>query len=115
MRKHIRIIALLIAAIMVFGLTACGGGNSSESTDESAAAESEAEATSESPSDESEETESQSAKDVLVVYFSATGTTKGVAEKIAAVIAHTSHKNFYKRRFPRTVDAYKSDFILVVY
>ena len=88
MRKHIRIIALLIAVLLAFGLAACGGGNSSESADGSASGsetETESEATSESASDESAKAESQSAKDVLVVYFSATGTTKGVAGKIADI------------------------------
>ena len=73
-----RIIALLIAALMVFGLTACGGG--AESTEESSA-----EPAAESSAEETAEEESQTGKDVLVVYFSATGTTKGVAEKIASV------------------------------
>ena len=73
-----RIIALLIAALMVFGLTACGG--SAESTEESSA-----EPAAESSAEETAEEEPQTGKDVLVVYFSATGTTKGVAEKIASV------------------------------
>ena len=72
-----KIIALLIAALLVFGLTACGG--SSESAEENPAE------TAESSSDETAADESQADKDVLVVYFSATGTTKGVAEKIASL------------------------------
>ena len=72
-----RIIALLIAALLVFGLTACGG--SSESAEENP------EETAESSSDETAAEETQTDKDVLVVYFSATGTTKGVAEKIASL------------------------------
>ena len=75
-----RIIALLIATLMVFGLTACGGGNSQESADESAD-----ETATESSSDETAAEDTQNGSDVLVVYFSATGTTKGVAERIAAV------------------------------
>ena len=88
MRKHIRIIALLIAVLLVFGLAACGGGNSSESADGSASepeAGTESEATSENPSGETETAGTQTDKDVLVVYFSATGTTKGVAGKIADI------------------------------
>lgn len=73
-----RIIALLIAAMLVLGLTACGGG-STESAEESSAE------TAESASGETAAEETQTNKDVLVVYFSATGTTKGVAEKIAAI------------------------------
>ena len=72
-----KIIALLIAALLVFGLTACGG--SSESAEENP------EETAESSSDETAAEETQTDKDVLVVYFSATGTTKGVAEKIASL------------------------------
>ena len=72
-----KIIALLIAALLVFGLTACGG--SSESAEENPAE------TAESSSDETAAEETQTDKDVLVVYFSATGTTKGVAEKIASL------------------------------
>ena len=72
-----KIIALLIAALLVFGLTACGG--SSESAEENPAE------TAESSSDETAAEETQTDKDVLVVYFSAAGTTKGVAEKIASL------------------------------
>ena len=73
-----KIIALLIAALMVFGLTACGGG--AESAEENAA-----ETAAESSSEETTAEEPQTDTGVLVVYFSATGTTKGVAEKIASV------------------------------
>ena len=73
-----RFFALFIAALLVFGLTACGGG--AESTEESSA-----EPAAESSAEETAEEEPQTGKDVLVVYFSATGTTKGVAEKIASV------------------------------
>lgn len=78
-------IAILMMVLLVFGLTACGGRDSSKSADDSAA-----EATAESSSEEttSEETaakDTQNANGVLVVYFSMTGTTKGVAEKIASI------------------------------
>ena len=73
-----KIIALLIAALLVFGLTACGGG--AESAEENAA-----ETAAESSSEETTAEEPQTDTGVLVVYFSATGTTKGVAEKIASV------------------------------
>ena len=72
-----KIIALLIAVLLVFGLTACGGG--AESAEENAAE------TTESSSEETAAEEPQTDTGVLVVYFSATGTTKGVAEKIASV------------------------------
>ncbi len=73
-----RFFALFIAALLVFGLTACGGSNT-ESAEESSAE------TAESSSEETAAEEPQSDADVLVVYFSATGTTKGVAEKIASI------------------------------
>ena len=111
-----RILILLIAALMLIGLTACGENapsNTAESGRDESASESAASDTAENGRDESapesaaattdsaEETskdaesvfpetsgqqETQPAhKKVLVVVFSATGTTKGVAEKIAAI------------------------------
>ncbi len=71
-----KIISLLIAALMIFALTACGGGSSSENTEDSAA---------ETAAESTEAGSSQNASDMLVVYFSMTGTTKGVAEKIASI------------------------------
>lgn len=62
-----RKISILAAAILTLGLTACGGAASQPSSQGVASST------------------AQSGKDVLVVYFSATGTTKGVAEKIAAI------------------------------
>ena len=81
-----RIFALLIACLMIFALTACSGGNSTESADNDAVADFEAaaESSSEEAAEETAE-DTQNASDILVVYFSATGTTKGVAEKIAAI------------------------------
>ena len=83
MRKHIRIIALLIAVLLAFGLAACGGGSSTESAEDNTA-EPAAESSSEEAAEDTAEN-TQNASDILVVYFSATGTTKGVAEKIAAI------------------------------
>lgn len=111
-----RIFILLIAALILIGLTACGENapsNTAESGRDESASESAASDTAENGRDESapesaaattdsaEETskdaesvspetsgqqETQPAhKKVLVVVFSATGTTKGVAEKIAAI------------------------------
>ncbi|MBR2389867.1 MAG: flavodoxin [Mogibacterium sp.] len=74
-----KIIALLVALLLVFGLTACGGGNSENTEDSSS------ETATESSSEETAAEEPQTDTGVLVVYFSATGTTKGVAEKIASV------------------------------
>ncbi|MBR4090904.1 MAG: flavodoxin [Mogibacterium sp.] len=74
-----KIIALLVALLLVFGLTACGGGNSENTEDSSS------ETATVSSSEETAAEEPQTDTGVLVVYFSATGTTKGVAEKIASV------------------------------
>ena len=109
--KRIRfLISVIVCVMLVLGLTACGSKASdeglengvqtvedleenSESSDENATddkdeTEPSQDETSESDAN-SEEAEGQnqtdSGKDTLVVYFSATGTTKGVAEKIAAV------------------------------
>ena len=88
--------------------SACGSADSSSGSKASAAASSQQEQTAESKADDTNSTESKtsedqpaqtdassqsemtdtpagSGKDTLVVYFSATGTTKGVAERIAKV------------------------------
>ena len=88
-----------MCAIVVFGLVACGSKSGNDTaqnnknetttenvtTDNTAAVPDEPEATTEETSREQTTEESQTGKEVLVVYFSATGTTKGVAEKIAAI------------------------------
>lgn len=89
--KFIKFSALVLMAVMLFALTACGAkqDNSSQSQTEqlsSAATEKQSSASSNeqsSASDKAADTSTNSGK-TLVVYFSATGTTKGVAEKIAA-------------------------------
>ena len=89
--KFIKVSALVLMAVMLFALTACGAktDNSSQSQTEqqsSAATEKQSSASSSeqsSASDKAADTSTNSGK-TLVVYFSATGTTKGVAEKIAA-------------------------------
>lgn len=66
--KRIRtVFAILTVLIMVLGLAACGSSTANELSNSAAEG---------SPSSHS---------DTLVIYFSATGTTKGVAEKIASV------------------------------
>ena len=82
---------IMIAVLLVFGMTACSGGSSdetAESTDNGSetAAESTAETGDEEAGQPAGEAEgAQSGSGTLVVYFSATGNTRGVAEKIAAV------------------------------
>ena len=101
-----KITALLLASLMVLGLSACGGGQNTSSGEAAAAQEEtagpageesvapEAEVTEnteeedpaeEAASEENQEETAAPAKDVLVVYFSATGNTKAVAEKIASI------------------------------
>lgn len=90
--KFIKVSSLVLMAVMLFALTACGAkqDNSSQSQTEqqsSAATEKQSSASSNeqsSASDKAADTSSNGGK-TLVVYFSATGTTKGVAEKIASV------------------------------
>ena len=105
-----RIFTILIAALMLIGLTACAG-NTPANTAENLPSADKREQTEPAekeitPSSDAEETTASSAateagpddtsapqttdpvpehKTVLVVVFSATGTTKGVAEKIAAI------------------------------
>ena len=108
MKKAKAFILLLMAVVMLFGLAACGSSAPKETADppEAGSATGPAEAVTaaapeskpaeepaepEAPSDTaSEDTapadeHTPSHSDVLVAYFSATGTTKGVAEKIAAI------------------------------
>ena len=97
-----RVILPIIAAVCVFGLTACGDSEKGGSSPQSSAAQTEAqqeqttetaqsgaEDTTASQNEETEpevtEASDSTGNDTAVVYFSATGTTKGVAERIAAV------------------------------
>ena len=87
MKKIKTLFAVLMIFTMTLGLAACGSAGSNEA---SGTQTSEVQNTSEENA-AAAETEKESAgnsaahSDVLVAYFSATGTTKGVAEKIAAV------------------------------
>jgi len=69
------IFSILLTLCLIIGLTACSGGKSEETAD--TAAEEQTEAT--------KSDESGSGSETLVVYFSATGNTKAVAEKIASI------------------------------
>ena len=76
-----KIISILFTLCLIIGLTACSGGSSEETADtdngsEAAATEQTAEA---------ESNDSSTGNATLVVYFSATGNTRGVAEKIASI------------------------------
>lgn len=75
-------IAILLSLLMIFGLAACG--NSASRAEQSSAEENSVGSTdiSESQTEETDAPDVQESK-VLVAYFSATGTTEGVAEQIA--------------------------------
>ncbi|MBE6015919.1 MAG: flavodoxin [Lachnospiraceae bacterium] len=76
-----RKIALLVVGLLALGLTACGNAAGQSSGSKDAGTQSTA-----VQSTKAEPTSgAQSTKDTLVVYFSATGTTKGVAEKIVNI------------------------------
>lgn len=80
-------IVILLSLTMILGLTACG--NSASKTEqpstEDTFVESKADTESAETSTNMENTDNQDAQEhkILVAYFSATGTTKGVAEHIA--------------------------------
>ena len=77
-------IAILFPLLLIVGLVGCSGGKTSDSAG-AGATTGESSATSEGSTDAAQTESGQDGKKVLVVYFSATGTTKGVAEKIAAI------------------------------
>ncbi len=85
-----KFLAILLTLLLVLGLAACGG--SSEEPAEESTPEATTEAETETQADEAEEESTEATEPIeseegktLVVYFSMTGTTKGVAEKIAAI------------------------------
>ena len=71
-----------MSLLAIVGFVGCSGGKTSDSAGATPGASS---ATSEASADAAQTDSGQEGKKVLVVYFSATGTTKGVAEKIAAL------------------------------
>ncbi len=99
----------ILEAVCMVGLTACGNTDSADNSEASASAEKSAAEQSVGAEESAENTETEqtaddaaaagqteenspetnaendSDKDTIVVYFSATGTTKGVAERIASV------------------------------
>ena len=90
-----KITVVLIAIMLIFVVAACADGTNSVTTDNMASAgttEPSSDAADETPQSEADSEQSQTSdrsaengSSVLVVVFSATGTTKGVAEKIAAI------------------------------
>lgn len=65
-----KILAIMMMVLLAFGLTACGGSSSDSASEGTEAQETTAQA---------------SENDTLVVFFSQTGHTKSVAEKIASI------------------------------
>ena len=77
-----KFLAILLTLLLVLGLAACGG-NDSEAAEDSGATTNDT--ATETPADEPEEESTEPAEGTLVVYFSMTGTTRGIAEKIATI------------------------------
>ena len=84
MRKHI---ALLLLFAIGLAWTACAGApaGTSEEMPKAAAAPTDTPANTTKPVPEEKENEQERTSEVLVVYFSATGTTRALAERIAAI------------------------------
>ncbi|MDO4380357.1 MAG: flavodoxin [Clostridia bacterium] len=78
-----KILALLMTALLVFSLVACAKDNTESTTSSS---ESTADNTSESAPESASNNDTSSEKKPLIIYFSATGSTKKVAEYIAEEI-----------------------------
>ena len=76
MRRYIRIITALMLIMSVLVLTGCGGDNDSAEG---------ADASEEVQTEEQDAASEAGSGDTLVIYFSETGNTRGVAEKIASV------------------------------
>ncbi len=83
-----RYLSILLSAFLALGITACGNagsnGSGSQASSSSSATPSIGAGITEESSGSSNDTDASGDK-VLVVYFSATGTTKSVAEKIASL------------------------------
>lgn len=96
-----RNITILLMALLALALTACGANSAQSGSDEPkpvqqttpAPAETAPEAPVQQAAEPAPASDPQSTtSDVLVVYFSATGTTKGVAEKIAAITSADTYE-----------------------
>ena len=74
-----KVLLILACMLLVFGLAACGSGADGSAAQDDQTAETQEAAV------QPETDDAQTGGDILVVYFSATGTTKGVAESIASI------------------------------
>lgn len=87
MKRLNKLTILIIVVCVVFGLAACGKKETPSDGDKKVQQQDKADISeAQQDTDKSaNNAEVKAAGDVLVVYFSATGTTKGVAEKISAI------------------------------
>ena len=85
MRKAKSFISIFACIMMVLGLTACGSGSSGSNTKSTTAQSSTSTGQSTAASSSGQQSQAATGKDTLVVVFSATGTTKGIAERIASM------------------------------
>ena len=85
MTKWMKISALALVLALMFALTACAGAPSGSSTPSQTEQQTTAADTKQQDTTTGEQTAATTGGKTLVVFFSATGTTKGVAEQIAAV------------------------------
>lgn len=83
MKATCKLLALVLVLVLALGAAACSGGSSSAPTGDVA---SETAAATEKKEVETLVLESKAARKTLVVYFSATGTTKRVAETVASIM-----------------------------
>lgn len=79
-----KVTAMILAVTMAFGLTACGKSSDSAKQPSAKTDASKEEAVSDNGNGTSASESGSTGSKVLVVYYSATGNTKSVAEKIAA-------------------------------
>lgn len=83
MKATCKLLALVLVLVLALGAAACSGGSNSAPTGDAA---SETAAATEKKEVETLVLESKAARKTLVVYFSATGTTKRVAETVASIM-----------------------------
>ena len=81
-----KIISLILASVLALALTACGAKEASQETPAQAEAAAPAETPAAPVESAAAEVENTAEGGILVAYFSATGTTKGVAEKLASAV-----------------------------
>jgi len=93
-----KLIPIILAVLLIIGLSACGGNTAPDTAGTDPAPETDMSPVADAPDEnetpdeapaapeaEAETEDSPASNDVLVVVFSATGTTRGVAEKIASL------------------------------